>query len=63
MSNSGLEDLKANQTRLTKRKVTQVLAKIYAKARKHGLNLLKEIYIEAKKELIKQLISGKIEIM
>lgn len=58
-----VHQLKSNQTKLTKKKIAQSLARIYAKARKIGIPLLKEIYVEAKKELIKQLISGKIEIM
>lgn len=48
--------LRNNLTKLTKQRVIQALSKIWAKVRKHGLQLLKEIYIEAKSELIKQLI-------
>jgi hypothetical protein len=58
-----LEELRDTQTRLTKKKVLKKLSQILAKARKHGLKLLGELYIEARKELIKQLVSGKIEIM
>jgi hypothetical protein len=56
-----VNDLKENQTNLTKRKVINRLAKIWAKTRKIGLKLLKEVYEEAKKEIIKQLIRGNIE--
>ncbi|HNP19406.1 MAG TPA: hypothetical protein PKL31_13295 [Fulvivirga sp.] len=57
-----LEDLRETQTELTKKKVLEKLSRIFAKARKFGLKLLKEIYLEAQKELIKQLISGKIDL-
>ena len=53
--------LKAEQTQLTKKQVIKRLSKIWAKARKYGLNLLKEIYVEARKELIKHLIKGMLE--
>jgi hypothetical protein len=58
-----IKDLKANQTQLTKRKVVQRLARIWSKTRKFGLNLLKDVYQEAKKEIIKQLIKGQIDLM
>lgn len=56
-------DLKTNQTQLTKRKVVQALARIWAKTRKFGLNLLNDFYKEAKKEIIKQLIKGHIDLL
>ncbi|MEQ8904139.1 hypothetical protein [Ekhidna sp.] len=59
---SDLKNIKENQTKLTKRKVVEALSKVYAKARKYGLKLLHELYHEAKKEIIKQLVSGKIEL-
>lgn len=48
--------LKTKQTQLSKRQVVKRLSKFCAKARKHGLNLVKEIFVEARKELLKQLI-------
>ncbi len=51
-------ELKNNLTNLTKKKVIEKLSKIWAKVRKHGLPLLKEIYIEARNELMKQLIEA-----
>lgn len=53
--------LKTEQTQLTKKQVIKRLSKIWAKARKYGLNLLKEIYVEARKELIKHLIKEMLE--
>lgn len=55
--------LKENQTQLTKQKVIHSLASIWAKTRKIGLNLIKEVYQEAKKEFIKQLIKGQFDLM
>ncbi|MBL7914391.1 MAG: hypothetical protein JNL49_05035 [Bacteroidia bacterium] len=54
--------LKENQTILTKRKVIQKLARIWAKTRKIGMKLLMDIYEEAKKEIIRQLIRGNIDL-
>lgn len=48
--------LRKKQTQLTKREVIKHLSTIWAKARKYGLDLIKEIFIEAKKELVKELI-------
>jgi hypothetical protein len=48
-----IDNLKVNQTRLTKRKVVEQLAKIWARSRKIGLSLLKDVYEEGKKQLIK----------
>ena len=56
------KQLKETQTRMTKKKVIQHLSKIYALTRKHSLSLLKDIFIEVKKEFIKQLISGQINL-
>jgi len=53
--------LKTEQTQLSKRQVVKRLSKFWAKARKHGLNLLKEIFVETRKELLKQLIKGMLE--
>jgi hypothetical protein len=58
-----LKDLQESQTGLTKKKVLKKLSKIFAKARKFGLKLSKDIYLEAQKELIKQLVSGRIDIL
>lgn len=58
-----IKELKTSQTQLTKRKVVQKLSRIWAKTRKFGLNLLKDVYQEAKKEIIKQLIKGHIDLM
>lgn len=57
-----LEELKDTQTKLTKRQVVKFVSKIYAKARKEGLRLFSDIWIEGKKEVIKQLIKTTIEI-
>lgn len=56
-----VKDLKVEQTRLPKRKVVKALAKIWAKTRKLGLELLKDIYNSVKDDLIKRLITGKID--
>jgi hypothetical protein len=53
--------LKTNLTKLTKRIIIQKLSKIWAKAQKHGLVILKQIYIEFRNELIKQLIQGQLK--
>ena len=53
--------LRSEQTSLSKNEVLKRISKIWAKARKQGLNILKEIFIESRKELIKQLIKGYIE--
>jgi hypothetical protein len=58
-----IRDLKNSQTQLVKRKVVKSLARIWAKTRKFGLNLLKDVYQEAKKEIIKQLIKGQIDLL
>ena len=58
-----LEQLRETQTQLTKKEVVKSLATILAKARKHGLKLLGELYNEAKKELFKQLITGGTELL
>jgi hypothetical protein len=58
-----IDELKNTQTSLTKRKVVEKLAKIWAKTRKLGLQFIKEFYQEAKKEIIKQLIKGQIDLM
>ncbi|PKP30415.1 MAG: hypothetical protein CVT99_13915 [Bacteroidetes bacterium HGW-Bacteroidetes-16] len=52
--------LRDDLTRLSKKQIIQKLSKIWAKARKHGLIILKEIYIEFRNELIKQLIKGQL---
>lgn len=56
-----IEELKNNQTRLTKKKVIERLARIWAKTRKIGLSLLKDVYETTKEEVIKMLISGQFE--
>ena len=56
-----LEVLKSEQTKLTKRKVIKALSKIWAKTRKLAIGLLKDVYTTAKDELIKRLISGRID--
>lgn len=53
--------LKSDLTRLTKKAIIQKLSLIWSKARKHGLVILKEVYIEFRKELIKQLIQGQLQ--
>jgi hypothetical protein len=58
-----INELKNTQTSLTKRKVVEKLTKIWARTRKLGIQLIKEFYQEAKKEIIKQLIKGQIDIM
>lgn len=52
--------LKSDLTKLTKKVIIQKLSLIWSKARKHGLAILKEVYIEFRKELIKQLIQGQL---
>jgi hypothetical protein len=54
-------DLKNKQTRLTKRKVVEQLSKIWAKTRKIGLGLLKDVYETVKTELINRLITGRLD--
>ena len=53
-------ELNENLTTLTKRKVIKKLSIIWAKARKYGLPLLKEIYVQVRNELISQLIKGQL---
>lgn len=59
LKNSALQ-LKIELTKLSKKIIIKRLSEIWAKARKHGLEILKEIYIEFRKELIKQLIQGQL---
>lgn len=54
------QDLKNNLTILSKKEIVQKLSKIWAKTRKHGLIFLKEIYIEVRSELIKQIIQAQL---
>lgn len=54
--------LKTEQTKLSKKQVIKRLSSIWAKSRKYGMNLLKEIYVETRKELIKNIIKGVLEI-
>ena len=56
-----IEELKTEQTKLTKKKVIDKLVKIWAKTRKLGMKLLKDVYETTKKELLKRLISGTID--
>jgi len=58
-----ISELKTTQTQLPKRKVAKMIAKIWAKTRKFGLSLLKDVYQEAKKEIIKQVIKGQIDLL
>lgn len=58
-----IEDLRGQQTQLTKKQVVTRLAKIFAKARKFSLVLLGELYVEAKKELFKTLITSGFEVL
>lgn len=55
------KSLKNEQTQLCKKQVVERLSQIWAKTRKFGVTLLKEIYAESKKELIKQLIKGMLD--
>lgn len=54
------QQLRTDLTKLTKKVIIQNLSKIWSKARMHGLIILKEIYIEFRNELIKQIIQGQI---
>lgn len=56
-----VKELKEEQTKLNKNEVVNRLSRLWAKARKVGINLLKEIFIESRKELIKHLISTLLE--
>ncbi len=56
-----VKNLREEQTQLTKNQVIKRLSLVWAKARKVGLQLLKEIYIEAKKEIIKTIVKAIIE--
>lgn len=53
-------ELKSNLTKLPKKIIVKNLSAIWAKARKYGLPVLKEIYLEFQKELIKQLVQGQL---
>jgi uncharacterized protein YrzB (UPF0473 family) len=57
---SEITELKINQTKYTKKKVIELLTKIWARSRKIGLNLLKDIYIDVRRELIKQLVQSQL---
>ncbi len=50
-------DLKSSQTRLSKKEISRSLSKIWAKARKQGIDLLRTIYLEAGKELAKKMMN------
>lgn len=54
-------DLEKNLTKLTKNQVVQKLASFWAKCRKFGLPLLKDVYQEAKKEVIKSLVKASVD--
>jgi hypothetical protein len=56
-------ELKDNLTNLTKKKIIEKLSWIWAKARKIGLPILKEIYVQVRNEIIKQLVEGNIKII
>jgi hypothetical protein len=56
-------ELKDNLTTLTKKKIIEKLSWIWAKSRKIGLPILKQIYIEIRYEIIKQLVEGNINII
>lgn len=58
-----ITELKTTQTQLPKRRVAKMIARIWAKTRKFGLGLLKDFYQEAKKEIIKQVIKGQIDLL
>lgn len=60
--NDVVSELKNDLTKLTKQKVIKRLTIIWAKTRKVGIPILKEIYVQVRNELIKQLIQGQIEI-
>lgn len=49
-----VEELRTNQTRLTKQIVIQRVSKIFAKVRKISLSLLSKVKEEAIKELVKE---------
>lgn len=49
-----VQDLKNKQTTLSKKKVVEGLAKIWAKAKRGGLKMLDTIYNEATKEVLKR---------
>ncbi len=50
--------LRKLNTRLTKKAFIRSLSKILSKMRRYGLPLIKEVYSEVKKELIKRAIAG-----
>jgi len=50
-----IAELKETQTRLTKKRIVERLGKIWAKTRKIGLGLLKDVYEGVKSELINRL--------
>lgn len=56
-------ELKNSFTNLTKKEIIEKLSWIWAKARKIGLPILKEIYVQARNEIIKQLVEGNIKII
>ena len=55
------KELRNNLTNETKKSAIKKFSKILSKIRKHGLKLLKEIYTEAKKEIIKRIIDGSLD--
>lgn len=51
-------ELKTDLPKLTKRSTVKRLSKFFAKVRQKSLPLLKELFVEARKELFKRMISG-----
>lgn len=58
---NAITELKDNQTSMTKKVVVQKLSIIWAKARKEGLSILKQIFISYKDKGINWLINGGFE--
>ncbi len=56
-----IAELKETQTRLTKKRIVERLGKIWAKTRKIGLGLLKDVYEGVKSELINRLVTGRLD--
>jgi len=53
--------LQQTQSSMTRKQVIQELSKIWSKARKEGISIIKALYTEVKSEIIKQLATGGID--
>jgi hypothetical protein len=58
--NKDISELRKRLTVISKKQTIEALAKIWAKSRKIGFPIIKEIYIQVRNEIIKQLVQGQL---